>query len=275
MGDKEATHLKLLPWTGAHRQACLLLADDGESGSVSRLTDRESGQLNLAERLLSRARDVLTDSGGKKDGHLVSLATQLSDALTDALLIARSRGAHLGGAQAAPPSDEDIPGVPEALSCTSPVEPRAFGLLTLPGADFASAGVARRYVRDAAQWWGLAPDAVNDLETVTGELMANALEHSDSRLIAITLALGITTATVSVTDEGTSAEQGGHGPVSAVPTSEIGSRCRGRTRARLAHHGCPGHPLGAAPGGRRPDVLGRIRHSVARARRVISTNTTV
>ncbi|WP_215449278.1 ATP-binding protein [Streptomyces sp. ATCC 21386] len=223
MGDKEATHVRLLPWTDAHRQACLLLADGGESGPVSRLTDQESRQLDLADRLLSRARDALTDSGGKAIGHLGFLATQLSDALTDALLIARSRGAHLGAAPAAPPSVENIPGVPEALSCTSPVEPRAFGLLTLPGADFASASVARRYVRDAAQWWGLAPDAVNDLETVTGELMANALEHSDSRLIAITLALGITTATVSVTDEGTSAGQGAMAPFPPPrpPKSEV------------------------------------------------------
>ncbi|WP_328223263.1 ATP-binding protein [Streptomyces sp. NBC_00104] len=204
MGDRDATRVRLLPWTGAHGQPCLLLADGGGDGSVSRLADRiENGRLGLAERLLSRARDVLAGSGGKRDGELGSLAAQLCDALADALLIARSRGARLGGTRVAPPSADGIPGVHEALVCASPVEPRAFGLLSLSGADFASAGVARRYVRATARWWGLAPDAVDDLETITGELTANALEHSDSHVITVSVALTAAAATVSVTDAGT------------------------------------------------------------------------
>ncbi len=108
---------------------------------------------------------------------------------------------------------DGFPSVYKALAYVSPVEPRAFGLLSLPGANFASAGAARRYVRDTAQWWGLAQDAVDDMETVTGELVANALGHSDSRLITISLALGLTTTTVSVTDEGTSAGPGAMVPI--------------------------------------------------------------
>ena len=53
---------------------------------------------------------------------------------------------------------------------------------------------------------------MDDLETITGELVANALEHSDSHTITVTLTLASETATVSVTDEG-----GGYGPV--VPAS--------------------------------------------------------
>ena len=46
---------------------------------------------------------------------------------------------------------------------------RAFGLLSLPGADLVSVGAARRYVRDMARSWGLLSDAVDDLESVVSD----------------------------------------------------------------------------------------------------------
>ncbi|MGP4053108.1 ATP-binding protein [Streptomyces sp. 2A115] len=76
-------------------------------------------------------------------------------------------------------------------------------MFVLPGGDLASAGAARRYVRGAARSWGLHPDAVDTLEAITGELAANALEHSHSQSITVALSLAAGTVTVSLTDEGT------------------------------------------------------------------------
>lgn len=74
--------------------------------------------------------------------------------------------------------------------------------LTLPGDDFGSARAARHQMRDTARSWGLPAEVVDDLESVTGELVANALEHSDSRVVMVVCRLTATTVTVGVTDEG-------------------------------------------------------------------------
>ncbi|UNO41581.1 ATP-binding protein [Streptomyces sp. MST-110588] len=80
---------------------------------------------------------------------------------------------------------------------------RWLGVCALPGDDLASAGAARRYVRETARFWSLADEAVETLESVTGELAANALEHSGSREIVVVLGLtGHRTAVISVVDEG-------------------------------------------------------------------------
>ncbi|WP_343239853.1 ATP-binding protein [Streptomyces sp. SID12488] len=148
------------------------------------------------------------------------LATQLTDALRDALLIAQCRGARLGGATSgAPQLYEDI----HDLLAHGPVGLHALAALSLPGADLASAGVARRCVRSMAELQDLPCDAADDLETITGELVANALEHSDSRTITVALTLTAETATVSVTDEGE-----GHGPVVPAPTGPSPEEERGR-----------------------------------------------
>ncbi|GAB2820320.1 ATP-binding protein [Streptomyces chlorus] len=81
---------------------------------------------------------------------------------------------------------------------------RAYSLRTFPGQDLASARAARRHVRDTVQPWGLPPEAVDDLELITGELVANALEHTDSRTITVTCGLTAEAAAVGVTDEGES-----------------------------------------------------------------------
>ncbi|MFH9982850.1 ATP-binding protein [Streptomyces sp. NPDC017179] len=179
--------VRLLPWTGAHGQPCLLLTDG--DGTASRLADRiEEMQLALGERLLGRSRALLATRGRSVGGELRALAGQLSDALDDVLRIARSRGARLGG-------------VPQGLTASS--APLAFGGLSLPGDDLASAPTARRYVRDTARSWGLPAGSAEDLEIITGELVANALEHSGSRRITVACALHRALVTVGVTDTGT------------------------------------------------------------------------
>ncbi|MBZ9643093.1 ATP-binding protein [Streptomyces sp. PSKA30] len=84
----------------------------------------------------------------------------------------------------------------------SSAEPRHLARLILPGRDRASARAARRHVRDTARQWGLPPGPVDDLETIAGELVANAVEHSDSRTVTVNCSLTGRTAAISVTDEG-------------------------------------------------------------------------
>lgn len=211
----EANRVRLLPWTGAHGQPCLLVTDG--DGSASRLADRiEDAQLCLADRLLGRTRDVLAERGVSRV-ELGMLTGQLADALSDALLIAESRGARLGG-RWQPLPDEGPEALPrggvvrDPLSYTPAAELRAYGLLTLPGRDLASAPLARRYVRDTALAWRLPPRTTDDLETVTAELVANALEHSESHIVTVSCALTAETATITVTDEGD-----GPVPVDPVP----------------------------------------------------------
>ena len=202
----EVSHVRLLPWTGVHGKPCLLVTDG--DGAVSRLADRIEGvQLGLAERLLVRAREVVARPG-LSGGELGELAVQLADALHDALLIAGGRSARLERAEQSGVRGAD--GAPGPLP--SGVEAQAFALLTLPGQDRASAGIARRHVRDTAQSWELPALATDDLETIAGELVANALEHSGSHAITVTCALSARSATISVTDEG------GGGRMPVAPT---------------------------------------------------------
>ncbi|WP_405540665.1 ATP-binding protein [Streptomyces sp. NBC_00075] len=148
------------------------------------------------------------------------MTAQLTEALRDALLIAECRGARLGAAgYGALQLDEDI----HAVLPPASAGPQAFARLLLPGTDLTSARVARRCVRSMAQLRDLPSVAVDDLETITGELVANALEHSDSRTITVALTLAADTATVSVTDEGK-----GYGPVVPAPTGPSPEEERGR-----------------------------------------------
>ncbi|WP_217242380.1 ATP-binding protein [Streptomyces sp. AC555_RSS877] len=221
--NEEADRVRLLPWTGAHGRPCLLLTDE-EGGVASRLADRiESVQLGLAQRLLGRARDGLSASGPSGASEFTCLAGQLADALQDVLLIAVSRGTRLGGERrsrgggsASAPSSVTV--LHDALYSAN--APRGFGLLTLPGRDLTAAGAARRYVRDTAGAWGLPPETTDDLETITGELVANALEHADSHTITITCALTAHTVTIGVTDEGRGNPQTVSPARAGLPTPE-------------------------------------------------------
>ncbi|MER6104716.1 ATP-binding protein [Streptomyces sp. NPDC001832] len=80
--------------------------------------------------------------------------------------------------------------------------PQALGLVSLPGTTLVSASAARRYVRTTARSWGLPPDTADALELITGELAANALEHTASRSITVVLSRTGRTAVVGVIDEG-------------------------------------------------------------------------
>ncbi|MFI0710673.1 ATP-binding protein [Streptomyces inhibens] len=88
----------------------------------------------------------------------------------------------------------------------------ALGLQSFPGRDLSSAGAARRYVRTTARWWGVAPDQAEALELIAGELAGNALEHSNSRLVAVVLSRTARTASISVTDEGQGCASAPAGP---------------------------------------------------------------
>jgi anti-sigma regulatory factor (Ser/Thr protein kinase) len=213
--SEEADRVRLLPWTGAHGQPCLLLTEG--DGSASRLADRiESVQLGLADRLLGRTRDLLA-VGGMGDGELGVLADQLAEALSDTLRIAASRGTRLGGRQPVPAGGATdgtgtvggaTDGPPSAMDVLHhvwgcrPAGLRAYSLLALPGRDLASARAARHHVRDTARSWGLPRSASDDLESITAELVANALEHSDSHTITVTCARTADRIVIGVTDEG-------------------------------------------------------------------------
>lgn len=197
--------VRLLPRTGADGRTSLLLTDG--HGPVSRIADRiEAAQLGLANRLLGRAREMTAVPGTAKGGELGAMADQLADALRDALFIAECRGARLDAA-------DDGRGAMKF----GPADPRTLCLLSLPGDDLASGPAARHQVRAAGAAWGLPPDTLDDLESITGELVANALEHSDSRTITVACALTAETLTVGVADEGN-----GCVPTVPVPVGQQG-----------------------------------------------------
>jgi anti-sigma regulatory factor (Ser/Thr protein kinase) len=234
MDDDNHRHVRLLPWTGADGRRCYLLGDGTGTGVLSRHADRiEAVQLGLADKLLNRARQMLDVLDASAKSHaLEPLANQLTLALRDALLIAESRGArlaqgllpgevgsvgcgmrHADDPAAANPAGgingrtggSDMPQLIGSLlgaSADSAADARVLGLLALPGGDLTSASAARRYIQGTARAWGLPSDTVDTLETIAGELAANALEHSHSRSITVALSLATRTVTVSVADEG-------------------------------------------------------------------------
>ncbi|MEV7860949.1 ATP-binding protein [Streptomyces hirsutus] len=197
----EAHRVRLLLQAGAHDRPCLLLTEG--DGPASRLADRmESMQTSLAGRLLGRTRDLLV-AGGMSSNDLGLLAGQLADALAEVLVVAESRRRRL-------------PGVADHVPVFVLPGLRAYSLHIFPGQDLASAPAARRHVRDTVQPWNLPPEAVDDLELITGELVANALEHTDSRSLTVTCGLTAEAAAVGVTDEGES----GAAVVPEVPKGE-------------------------------------------------------
>ncbi|WP_326582234.1 ATP-binding protein [Streptomyces sp. NBC_00487] len=201
MSDRERTQVRLLPWSGEHGGPCVLVTDG--DGPVSRIADRvESGGPGLVDGLLSRARGVLAGEEAERCGGELAFAdVQLVDVLLGALLVGAFDDARPGASGFVAPQGVGF---------------RAFGLLSLPGTDLASAGAARRYACDMARSWRLPSDAVADLESVVGELAANALEHGGSDLITVTLALATATVTIAVTDAGPS-----RGIAASLPTAWV------------------------------------------------------
>ncbi|MFH9937127.1 ATP-binding protein [Streptomyces olivaceus] len=169
----------------------------------------EAVQLGLGERLLGRALYVLEECRPEFE-ELHRLAAQLADALADALFIAASRGTRPGEEEPVP-ADGASPAV------------LAYGLLTLPGEDLASARAARHYVRDTCRSWGLSTGTADDLVAITGELVANALEHTGSPAVVVTCVLTAGVVTVGVTDDG----KGGGEPVVSASAGVSGAECEG------------------------------------------------
>jgi anti-sigma regulatory factor (Ser/Thr protein kinase) len=182
--------VRLLPQAGTDGRPALLLTDG--HGPVSRIADRiEAAQLGLANRLLGRAREMIAVPEGRTGAELGVMAERLANALRVALLTAEDRGARLDAAE----------GMCGAMKLGS-ADPRTLCLISFPGDDLASGPAARHQVRAAAAAWGVPPETLDDLESITGELVANALEHSDSRTITVICALTADMVTVGVTDEG-------------------------------------------------------------------------
>ncbi|MGW2380759.1 ATP-binding protein [Streptomyces sp. NPDC001658] len=152
-------------------------------------------------------------------GELSVLAWQLADALQDALLIADYRRTRLrvGHRPALRPS-----GGQEVQREPTRDRARPFTLLTLPGDDRASAGIARHHVRDTARAWELPPRTTDDLETITGELVGNAVEHSGSPTVTVSCALSAHAVVISVTDAGTGPCKPVAGAVPPRPEQERG-----------------------------------------------------
>ncbi|MDI3423553.1 hypothetical protein QIT00_34265 [Streptomyces sp. B-S-A12] len=84
------TALRLLPWSSDDGKPCFVLGDG--NGPVSRIADEiECVQLAMAQQLLGHARELL-ECPRVSVGELRFLGRRLSEALTDALRVAESRG---------------------------------------------------------------------------------------------------------------------------------------------------------------------------------------
>ncbi|MFF6781574.1 ATP-binding protein [Streptomyces sp. NPDC012510] len=224
MGDRDRTQLRLLPWTGAHGGPCILVTDG--DGPVSRIAPHvEGGGVGLGDGLLSRARGFLAGEEGQWRGaELMAAEVQLVDALLGALLMGSPDDACPGASGLVAPHSVESASSSVRVERESLVpseegtgaEFRAFGMLSLPGTDLASAGAARRYASDMARSWRLPSNAVDDLENIVGELAANALEHGGSDRIAVALVLTTATVTIAVTDAGPS-----RGIMASLPPTRV------------------------------------------------------
>ncbi|MFI9777154.1 hypothetical protein ACIHCV_20940 [Streptomyces sp. NPDC051956] len=102
---------RLLPWSNLDGKPCYLVGDGSGISHLSLVADNvESVQLDMAEKLLDHAADLLGESEGKDDGKTTAhqlrfLAARLVEALHDVHRIARSRGARLP----VPDGDDDDP----------------------------------------------------------------------------------------------------------------------------------------------------------------------
>lgn len=126
----------------------------------------------------------------------------LMAALGDVLLIAECRGARLGtppdpGTAGADEPVVAISGMVRALAASEGLD-----LATFPGSTAASAGAARRFVRGVTGAWKLPAETANDLDTVTGELVGNAVSYGGLGVITVSLARRPASVTVCVIDDG-------------------------------------------------------------------------
>lgn len=95
---------RLLPWPGPGGQPAYLLTDGGADSHLWRLADdMEAVQLRMGSEMIGHARAVAGD--GKADARqLRYVVNRLTEALTDALRVAESRGLRLTGTDDGPAS---------------------------------------------------------------------------------------------------------------------------------------------------------------------------
>lgn len=88
------TGLRLLPWSSPEGKPCYLSTDDDNSRLSRKADEIEALQLGMGAQLLGHAK-MLLDDEKVGTGELRFLACRLSEALTDALRVAESRGGRL------------------------------------------------------------------------------------------------------------------------------------------------------------------------------------
>ncbi|MDX3227290.1 hypothetical protein [Streptomyces sp. ME19-01-6] len=86
--------LRLLPWSDPDGKPCYLAADSGDSPLSRKADEIEALQLDMGAQLLSHAAALLADSKASSR-ELRFLAHRLTEALTDVLRVAESRGERL------------------------------------------------------------------------------------------------------------------------------------------------------------------------------------
>ncbi|WKX71392.1 hypothetical protein [Streptomyces sp. XD-27] len=86
---------RLLPWPGPAGQPAYLISDDGTDSHLTKLADEmEAVQLRMGTEMIQHAR-MLVDNRKADTRELRFLVNRLTEALTDALRIAESRGMRL------------------------------------------------------------------------------------------------------------------------------------------------------------------------------------
>ncbi|GAA3843298.1 hypothetical protein GCM10022403_089070 [Streptomyces coacervatus] len=91
-----AEGLRLLPWTTPEGKPCYLSTDSDQSRLSLLADDVEAAQLDSGEEVLVGARAVLADVRAGERAVRFAL-TRASESLEEALRIAVSRGARIGG----------------------------------------------------------------------------------------------------------------------------------------------------------------------------------
>ncbi|WKX70698.1 hypothetical protein ACQUSR_20695 [Streptomyces sp. P1-3] len=90
-----STNPRLLPWAGPAGQPAYLVTDGGRDSHLWRLADEmEAVQLRMGTEMVRHARAMVEDRKAGP-GELRFLANRLTEALTDALRVAESRGMRL------------------------------------------------------------------------------------------------------------------------------------------------------------------------------------
>lgn len=98
---------------------------------------------------------------------------------------------------------EPVPaqGLPTARPKAGTCPPRQCRV-ALPGASRSSVAHARAHAVDALRQWQIDDDIVEALRLIVSELVTNAVVHTASRTIEITVSVTATEAIVTVTDQG-------------------------------------------------------------------------